>query len=193
MGLSVGSLNKLGLAMNDQGAANEINDILDAVDELSAPEVAFLDGVVAGTSAANKAVVVDANKRISDINVGTLSLGAGAGTAVDRTAAQINLLAHGAAAGYKLARGQHTTVAGSDTVVTGLTTVVTAMANLESNPAAGDAEFATAHIGDQAGTPAAGSILIKTWKHTTGGVAGNPDLVAATAFSKLVNWVAIGT
>lgn len=98
----------------------------------------------------------------------------------------------GVASGYKVARGQHTTVAASDTVVTGLTTVVSAVASLESDPVVG-ASFASAAIGDQAGTPAAGSILVKTWKPTTAGAAGNPDVIAASTFGKLVNWIAIGT
>lgn len=98
----------------------------------------------------------------------------------------------GVAAGYKIARGQATTVAASDTVVTGLATVVSAVASLDSDPVVG-ASFASASIGDQAGTPAAGSILINTWKPTTAGAAGNPDVIAATTFTKKVNWIAIGT
>jgi len=42
-------------------------------------------------------------------------------------------------------------------------------------------------VGDQAGAPAAGSILLKTWK-TLGGTPA-----AATTFSKKVNWIAVGT
>lgn len=96
------------------------------------------------------------------------------------------------AAGYKVARGQTTTGSASDTVVTGLATVVAVVASLEDNPVVG-CSFASAAIGDQAGTPAAGSILVKTWKPTTAGAGGNPDLVAASTFSKKVNWIAIGT
>lgn len=98
----------------------------------------------------------------------------------------------GIAAGYKLARGQLSTVSAVDTVVTGLATVVSVVAVLESDPT-DTCDVATAQVGDQAGTPAAGSIFIKTWKVTTGGAAGNPTLIAATAFSKKVNWIAIGT
>lgn len=95
----------------------------------------------------------------------------------------------GVAAGYKIARGQATTVAASDTIVTGLTTVVSAVACLEDAPVIG-CDRATAAIGDQAGTPAAGSILIKTWKPTA---SGDATPVAATTFTKKVNWIAIGT
>lgn len=90
------------------------------------------------------------------------------------------------AAGYKIARGQFTTASASDTVVTGLATVVAAVAVLDDAPTT-DPEIAQASIGDQAGSPAAGSILIKTWK-TLGGTPA-----AATTFSKKVNWIAIGT
>lgn len=94
----------------------------------------------------------------------------------------------GVAAGYKVARGVHTTVAASDTVVTGLTTVVAVVVSLGSDP--GDNPFlVSATIGDQAGAPAAGSILIKSWKHD----GTDPTPTAATTFSKAVNWIAIGT
>lgn len=98
----------------------------------------------------------------------------------------------GVAAGYKIARGQKSTVTASDTVVTGLATVVSVVATLESDPV-DTCSIASAAIGDQAGTPAAGSILVKTWMPTTGGVAGNPTLIPATTFTKKVNWIAVGT
>jgi hypothetical protein len=131
----------------------------------SAAELNIMDGVTASTAELN----------ITD--------------GVTRTAAQINLLTQGVAAGYKIARGIHTTVDENDTVVTGLATVVAVVASLDSDPVAG-AQFVTASIGDQAGSPAAGSILIKTWKATA---AGDTALIAATTFSKLVGWIAIGT
>lgn len=105
------------------------------------------------------------------------------------TTGTTNLLVAGVAAGYKLARGQATTVTASDTVVTGLATVVSAVASLDSDPV-DDPFMCTCSIGDQAGTPAAGSILIKTWKNTGG---TDPTPAAATTFSKKVNWIAIGT
>ncbi len=88
----------------------------------------------------------------------------------------------------RTARGQHTTVAASDTVVTGLTKVVAVVASLDSDPA-DDPMLASASIGDQAGAPASGSVLIKTWKNTGG---TDPTPVAATTFAKKVNWIAIG-
>ena len=110
------------------------------------------------------------------------------GVQVTKTASEINALAGGVASGYKIARGVHTTVTASDTVATGLSTVVAIVATLESDP--GDNPLlVSASIGDQAGAPAAGSVLIKTWK--TDGT--DPTPVAATTFSQKVNWVAIGT
>lgn len=88
----------------------------------------------------------------------------------------------------RVAYGQATTVAASDTIVTGLTTLTMAIAVLDSDPV-DDPEMATASIGDQAGTPAAGSFLLKTWKNTGG---TDPTPAAATTFSKKVNWIAIG-
>jgi hypothetical protein len=89
----------------------------------------------------------------------------------------------------KVARGQLTTVTAADTVVTGLAAVASVVVSLESDPA--DNPFmASAQIGDQAGAPAAGSIIIKTWQNTTG---TDPTPAAATTFGKKVNWIAIGT
>lgn len=107
----------------------------------------------------------------------------------DGTAARQLVKSASAVAGLKIARGQHTTVAAVDTVVTGLSTVVAVVATLDSDPA-DDPEAVTASIGDQAGSPAAGSIYIKSWKNTGG---TDPTLVAATTFTKKVNWIAIGT
>ena len=95
----------------------------------------------------------------------------------------------GVAAGYKIARGQMITATASDTIVTGLATVVSAVANLEDAPVL-TCDRAQAVIGDQAGTPAAGSIFIKTYM-PTGAALTAP--IAATTFVKKVNWIAIGT
>lgn len=98
----------------------------------------------------------------------------------------------GASAGtpkqMRFAAGQWTTATATDTVITGLTTVYGAVASLESDPV-DDPEWVTAAIGDQAGSPAAGSVIIKTWKNTSG---SDPTPAAATTFSKKVNWFAWG-
>lgn len=157
----------------------------------SAAEMNVLDGVTAGTATASKAAVLGANKNLDTLVIADngLCLGAGAGTAVTKTAAQINALIIGVAGGYKIARGVHSTVAASDTVVTGLTTVVAVVATLESDPVL-DPLLVTASIGDQAGAPAAGSIYIKSWKATA---ANDVNPAAATTFTKKVNWIAVGT
>jgi hypothetical protein len=58
----------------------------------SAAELNVLDGVVAGTVSASKAVVVDSNKRIDTLVIadGGLKLGAAGGTAVSAVAAELN-------------------------------------------------------------------------------------------------------
>jgi hypothetical protein len=102
--------------------------------------------------------------------------------------AALNALVQGVAGGYKVARGQATTGTASDTVVTGLATVVAVLATMDDDPVDG-AMFVTASIGNQSGAPAAGSVLIKTWKCTD----ADSTLIAATTFSLKVNWIAIGT
>lgn len=61
-----------GLANNR--AADEIADILEVSNVLSAAEAAFLDSVTAGTVAASKAVVVDASKDVAGIRNLTLGV-----------------------------------------------------------------------------------------------------------------------
>lgn len=107
---------------------------------------------------------------------------------VDQTAA-LATAAAAVAAGYKIARGVVAVTnahSGVETVVTGLATVVAVVATMADDPTT-TCEQVTASIGDQAGTPAAGSILVKGWK-TLGGTP-----VAMTTTTVNVNWVAIGT
>lgn len=92
------------------------------------------------------------------------------------------------AGGMKYVSGLATTVAAIDTIVTGLSTVVGVVAQLNDAPT--DALSAVnADIGDQAGSPAAGSFLLKTWKNTGG---TDPTPLAATAFGAKVAWIAFG-
>ncbi|HEX9344230.1 MAG TPA: hypothetical protein VF995_11530, partial [Actinomycetota bacterium] len=66
----------------------------------------------------------------------TLDIESGGALAIagtDRTAVLATAPA-AIAAGYKIARGQFTTISASDTVVTGLATVVSAVACLDSDP-----------------------------------------------------------
>ncbi|MBI1207635.1 MAG: DUF2190 family protein [Azospirillum sp.] len=90
--------------------------------------------------------------------------------------------------GLRVAFGQHTIVAAADTVATGLSTVVSVVASLDTDPA--DATLlVSATVGDQAGTPAAGSVILKSWK-TDG---ADPTPAAATSFGAKLNWIAVGT
>lgn len=60
----------------------------------TAAELNLIDGSVAGTAVASKALVLGANKNVDILAVadGGLSLGAGAGTAITSTAAELNLI-----------------------------------------------------------------------------------------------------
>jgi hypothetical protein len=155
---------------------------------VSAAELAVLDAVVAGTAAASKAVVLGADKELDEVHAEKLYLGDGAGTEMTKTAAEINLLAAGVAGGYKLARGV-APITGTGTVATGLATVVAVIATAQDDLDGDALAGVSATIGDQAGNPAAGSVIIKAWKNNADGDA---TMVAATA-EKNINWVAVGT
>ena len=123
---------------------------------------------------------------IDVVSGGNLKL---AGTALTKTAAEINALAIGVAAGYKIARGTITPTAGTETIETGLTTVVAAVASLKGAPTLTHM-FVVADIGDQAGAPVAGSIYIKSYKPTA---AADVTPLAATTPWSAVDWIAVGT
>jgi predicted RecA/RadA family phage recombinase len=89
--------------------------------------------------------------------------------------------------GLRMAAGVHTTESASDTVATGLQQVVAVVATFQTDPADANT-YVSATIGDQAGAPAAGSFLLKTWKQS----GTDPTPIAADAFSKAVNWIAFG-
>lgn len=84
---------------------------------------------------------------------------------------------------YKIAFGVQTTVAAADTIATGLKTVLGAVATLQDD-LVDDPSWVSAAL-----AAAAGSIIIKTWKNTAG---TDPTPLAATTFSKKVNWMAFG-
>lgn len=69
-------------------------DEIAALSGLDSGELAVLNGVTAGTVLAGKAVVTTTNKHIDALVIsdGGLALGAGAGTAITSTAAELNLL-----------------------------------------------------------------------------------------------------
>jgi predicted RecA/RadA family phage recombinase len=90
--------------------------------------------------------------------------------------------------GIRMVAGQHTTVTAADTKATGLSKVLGAIVSYDTDPA--DANiFVSATVGDQAGAPVVGSIIIKTWKSGDG---ADVTPTAATAFGKKVNYIAFG-
>jgi hypothetical protein len=82
----------------------------------------------------------------------------------------------------KIAVGEHTTVAASDEVDTGLREVL--FVTVSPGQDVGDA-FASVSAAKSA---TAGKVTIKSWK-TDG---SDPTPVAASAFSKKVQWMAVG-
>jgi hypothetical protein len=129
---------------------------------------------------------IDFNNGILDIHPTTLSLN---GVTLSKTATQLNSVVAGVAAGYKIARGQRTMLSATDTVATGLTTVVVCGAVMESDPVL-TFDRITSQIGDQAGAPVAGSIILKGWM-PTGAALSTP--IAATGYANIkINWWAIG-
>jgi hypothetical protein len=120
----------------------------------------------------------------------TATVTAAARTVLDDTTVAAMLATMGGVAGvgsYKIEHGT-TGLTGTATVPTSLTTVVSVIATCKT-----DISLAlcgcSASVGDQAGSPAAGSFYLKTWKHTS---SGNCTEVAATVVAD-VQWVAIGT
>lgn len=107
------------------------------------------------------------------------------------TQAKLEALVQGAASGYKVARGVNIQVAATDTIVTGLASVVAVIVGFAGAPTVKQL-FCAGLIGDQAGSPAAGSIQIKTFKPTA---VNDVTPIAATDFTDNVKvaWVAVGT
>lgn len=88
----------------------------------------------------------------------------------------------------KLASGVVTPTSASHTVATGLTTVVAAVAQMNTAPDLTHM-WTQADIGDQAGSPAAGSILVTSQKPTG---AGDVTPIASTTPWNEVDWIAVG-
>lgn len=127
---------------------------------------------------------VSAKKFTTDSTKRPIGAVAAAAAGSSDTTGDVLLRAEG---GLRLVGGLHTTVTATDTVVTGLATVVAVVASFGTDPADANT-YVSATIGDQAGAPAAGSVIIKTWKQS----GTDPTPIAADSFSKLVNWIAIG-
>jgi hypothetical protein len=92
----------------DSAGATELIDMLDAIDVLAAAELAFIDGVTAGTAASSKALVLGANKEIGTISSATINAATLSNLSVDTglTAAALNVGTGGAVlAGSVIASG----------------------------------------------------------------------------------------
>jgi len=105
-------------------------------DAISLAEFEVLDGVTAGQVLASKAVVAGANKNLDVLAIADLKLGAGAGTSVTATAAELNLLDTAEAGVVKAGIG---VVAGADKNLD-----VLAIADLKLGAGAGTSVTATA-------------------------------------------------
>ncbi len=118
-------------------------------------------------------------RKISDYGLGNVTPAEAAGASANAVV--------GVAAGYKVARGEAALDGSNPTpVATGLATVVAFTATLKGTAAPGDStSVLTADI-------SGATVNVYAWKHTTGGAAGNPTLVASTGTESFY-WVAIGT
>lgn len=184
--LSAGVLAVAGIADQDIGTLEEASF---ASGDVRSVNLNSLQGtrlmVANGAITAGARVFAAASGKIS-----ATAAGPGKGIALEAAAADgdtIEVLPD--PSGMRVIYGQATTVAASDTIVTGLATVVAVVAGFDDSPG-DDPNYVSASIGDQAGTPAAGSFLLKTWKNTGG---TDPTPLAATTFSKKINYIAIGT
>jgi predicted RecA/RadA family phage recombinase len=132
----------------------------------------------------------NANKRLTKVALGSVRVGvavASVGAGAGETTGRIRIVPEGG--GGKMVMGQSTTVTASDTIVTGLGTLTSVVVSFDSDPS-DDPQFVSGSIGDQAGAPAAGSFLLKTWRNTGG---TDPTPIAATTFARKVNWIAFGS
>lgn len=154
---------------------------------LSAAEIAFLNGVVAGTVVAGKAVVATTGKVVDELDITLIKIG-GSNKTTALTAAVVTPVA-GVAAGYKLARSAApVSLDGSNptTVASGLTSIVAAFAQLAGSAAPGASTIVLTCVINST------DIDVYAWKVTTGGASGNPTLVASGG-TETFNWFAIGT
>lgn len=162
------------------------NSVLDSSEDA-------VDLVVAESTAGVTATALGAAKGALLIDTTNGTLYQNTGTAAAPTWSQVpssgTLLVNGVAAGYKIARGTVAVGAASKDVDTGLATVVAAVVSLQSDPTLTHM-WSTISVGDQAGTPAAGHIVIKSWKPTA---ANDVTPIAATTPWGAVNWIAVGT
>ena len=96
--------------------------------------------------------------------------------------ASYTIFPDGLSSNLKLVAGQHTTAAAVDTeTFDGINTIVSAVVCFATDPADANLYVSCSFSG--------GTLTIKTWKTANG---ADPTPTAATAFSKLVNYVVMG-
>lgn len=154
----------------------------------SAAEINLIDGSVAGTAVASKALSLGADKNVDTLAIADsgLKLGAGAGTAVTKTAAQINALVIGVAGGYKIARSAApVALDGSNptSVAHGLTTCVAAFACLSGTAAPGSGTSCLSVAINGA------NLDVYAWMPTGAALTA---LIASTG-TESFHWIAVGT
>lgn len=174
--------------LNGMNEAARLSSLGTLVGDLDNVDGALLSAT-AGVATASKAAILGANKNLDVLAIADLKLGAGAGTSVTKTAAEINLLVTGVAGGYKVAYGTTAIGAASEDIATGLTTVVGAVVSLVGDPSMTHM-FSTVTVGNQTNAPIAGSIRVKSFKPTA--VGDVTPIAADTTFAN-VSWVAFGT
>ena len=155
---------------------------------VSATELDLLDGAIAGTAVASKALALGATKNVDTLVIadGGLYLGAAAGTQMTRTAAQLNADVTGVAAGYKLARSAAPVAldgANPTSVAHGLTSCVSAVVSLAGSAAPGVSTSTLTVVINGA------NLDVYGWKPNG---AALTELVAS-AGTETFNWIAIGT
>lgn len=91
-------------------------------------------------------------------------------------------------AALPIAHGKWNTASASDTVATGLTAPLKAVFLTPAEAINETNKFFVADLGDQAGSPAAGSFLLKSYLDTDADAAP----AAATGFDVDINWLAVG-
>lgn len=103
----------------------------------------------------------------------------------------VNNVISGSSTGFKVAYGTLATSASQTDVTTGLTTVAAVVVSLGGSPIA-TMDKATALVGDQSASPAAGKVRINAWQTVSASASAVTVSPASTTFVP-VNWVAFGS
>lgn len=147
MTLSAQTFGRLKAALTNGAAADEVRDILEAVQALGGTEASLIDGVTAGTCAASKAVTLNSSGDTTLVDGTDFVLGSTTGTKIGTATTQklgfFNATpvvqpvgANQAALGAVTTEGSNTGIAGAGLSLIGNTTSVDQAANLMNDLAA---------------------------------------------------------